>query len=625
MQNRRRTPRAAGCVSRSLADSNFRRMTMTSPRSLQASRTAAHQRPPKTSAAPSRKSCAMLSRDTGKALAPVPYGSFTTIAEAAKNFGGFMKTRRLTGRFLSGAGARFLALIVLVLCGGLNAYAQQITGTIAGAVKDAQGAVVTSATVKASNVDTGLSRSTATIADGTYLIQYLPVGTYVVEVNAAGFKRFVQENIVLSVDQTQALNIILAVGVQSQTVTVIEAPPLVDTSTAELGRTVQPSEIIGLPLVNRNAYAELSLTPGVQSNSASASSNPSGTPNFVIGVPSTQVVVNGGIDGGTPMVSFYLDGGINMTGLRNYGNPLPNPDALQEFRVETSDFSAQYGRMSGAVVTAITKSGTNQIHGSLFEFNRNTDFNAIPWNSTFNPPYHRNQFGVFVGGPVKRDKAFFLFSFGGLRQVVGQQLTGAVVPTTAEREGDFTADTFKVYMPGTAKTTKVQVDGTNSSPNCSTPKPNCVPSSLLDQTAANILGKYIPLPNSTNNSYTGFFTGPTNENEYLGKYDQVLSDQDRLAVSYFYLKTTQNAFGNGNIPYTINQSLATQQVVNISDVHTLSPTTANQGWFTFTRVAGGRGNLPSGIGIDDLGSSFTTQGPKTPPDPAGSGSFSAGG
>jgi hypothetical protein len=537
-----------------------------------------------------------------------------------------MKTRGLARHFLTGAGPQFRGLLILILCGGLNAYGQQITGTIAGTVKDEQGAVVTSATIKATNVNTGLSRSTTATAEGTYLIQYLPVGTYTVEVNASGFKRFLQENVVLTVDQTQELNVTLAVGIQSQTVTVTEAPPLVETNSAELGRTVDPSEILGLPLVNRNAYAELSLTAGVQSNSASPSSNPSGTPNFIIGVPSTQVVVNGGIDGGTPMVSYYLDGGINMTGLRNYGNPLPNPDALQEFRVETSDFSAQYGRMSGAVVTAITKSGTNQFHGSLFEFNRNTDFNATPWNSTFNPPYHRNQYGGVVGGPVKRDKAFFLFSYGGLRQVVGQQLTGAVVPTTAEREGDFTADSFKVYMPGTTKTTKVQVDGTNSSPNCATPKPNCVPSSLLDQTAANLLSKYIPLPtNTTNNSYSGFFTGPTNEDEYLGKYDQVLSDKDHVAVSYFYLKTTQNAYGTGNIPYTINQSFATQQVVNISDIHTLSPTTTNQGWFTFTRVAGGRVNLPAGIGMDDLGSTFTTQGPKTLPALVVSGYFSAGG
>jgi hypothetical protein len=543
-----------------------------------------------------------------------------------------MNTKRFS-RYLSAAESiRFLAVLAIVLGASAIACAQQITGSIAGTVKDEQGALVTTATIKATNVETDLSRSTTTTGDGTYLIQYLPVGTYVVEVDANGFKKFLQKNIVLTVDQTVSLNLTLAVGVQSQTVTVSEAPPLVETTTAELGRTVEPAEIIGLPLVNRNAYAELSLTAGVQSNSASAQSNPSGTPNFVIGNPSTQVVVNGGIDGGTPLVAYYLDGGINMTGLRNYGNPLPNPDALQEFRVETNNFAAQYGRMSGAVVTAVTRSGTNHWHGSLFEFNRNTDLNAYPWNAPKNPltqqfinaPYHRNQFGGAVGGPILRDKAFFFFSYAGLRQVVGQLLSGAIVPTANERLGDFTADSFTVYMPGTSKTSKVQVDGTNSSPNCATPTPNCVPTNLLDQTAGKMMTSYFPLPNAPNNNYVGFFTGPTNQNEYLGKYDQAISSKDHAAVSYFYLDSTQNAYGGGDIPFTINQSYAKQTVVNMSDVHTFSPTTANQGWFTFTRVAGGRVNLPT-VGMDDLGSTFTTQGPKTLPQLAISGYISAAG
>lgn len=149
-----------------------------------------------------------------------------------------------------------------------------------------------------------------------------------------------------------------------------------------------------------------------------------------------------------------------MTGIRNYGNPLPNPDALEEFRVETSNFSPQYGRMSSAVVTAVTRSGTNQFHGSLFEFVRNTDLNATPWNATLNPPYHRNQFGGTVGGPVKHDKAFFFFSYAGLRQTVGQFLSGGVVPTALERQGDFTKSKVIPDLPGT----KTKVDGTNSSP-----------------------------------------------------------------------------------------------------------------------------------------------------------------
>jgi hypothetical protein len=500
--------------------------------------------------------------------------------------------------------------------------AQQITGTIAGTVKDSQGAVIAGAAVRALNVETGFSRSTTTSALGDYTIDYLPVGKYTIEVDAPGFKKFVQQNLVLTVDQTRRFNITLSIGAQTQTVEVTEAPAPVNIANAELGRTIESAEIIGLPLVNRNAYAQLSLTPGVQANSASPSSNPNGTPNFVIGLPSADVQINGSIDGGNPEVAFYLDGGANITGIRNYGNQLPNPDALEEFRVETSDFSAQYGHMSSAVVTAVTKSGTNRLHGSLFEFNRNTDFNATPWNSKTKAPYHRNNFGGVIGGPLKRDKAFFLFSYAGLRQAVGQQLTGGVVPTAAERLGDFTADSFKVYMPGT----KTQVVGTNSGPNCGTPTPNCIPSNLLDPTAANIMNQadLIPLPNSTGNTFTGFFTGPTEDNEYLGKYDQVIGDKDHVALTYFYIRTTQNAFGNGNFVWDTNQSYTNQTNANISDVHTFSPNTANQAWLTFTRAAGGRVNLPT-TNLGQFGSDFTIQGPSALPQLNVSGYFNVGG
>ena len=507
----------------------------------------------------------------------------------------------------------------------VGAVAQQITGSIAGTVTDAQGAVVPSATVQATNLDTGFFRSTTTGDDGAYRIEYLPIGKYSVAVEAQGFKKFLQQNLVLAVDETQTLNAMLAVGASSETVTVSATPPLVDTTTATLGRTVQPAEIIGLPLVNRNAYAELSLTPGVQSNSASGSTNasnanPSGTPNYQIGVPSTQVVVNGGIDGGVPMVSFFLDGGSNMTGIRNYGNPLPNPDALEEFRVETSNFSAQYGRMSGAVVTAVTRSGTNELHGSLFEFVRNTALNATPWNATLNPPYHRNQFGGTVGGPVKHDKAFFFFSYAGLRQTIGQFLNGGVVPTALERQGDFTQSKVIPDLPGT----KVKVAGTNSSPNCQVPTVGCVPSALLDGTAANIISKYIPEPNSANNAWTGFFTGPTNQDEYLGKYDQVLGEKDHLTATYFYLNSTQDAYGTGNLLWDINQSYSKQQNVNLSDTHIFNATTVNQAWIGFTRVAGGRVNLPQ-VSLGDLGSNFTIQGPNALPELTVSGYFGVGG
>jgi hypothetical protein len=525
-----------------------------------------------------------------------------------------------------------LPLAALLLCALSTARGQRITGNIAGTVKDPQGAVVPTATVKATNVETGLTRSADPSADGGFQVQYLPVGTYTVEVSAKGFKTYVEQNVAVTVDQTNSLAIMLTVGTQTETVEVTGAAPLVENTTAELGRTISPSEVLSLPLVNRNVYAEISLTPGVMANSSSAQSNANGTPNFQIGVPSTQVQVNGGIDAGVPTVSFYLDGGINMTGLRNYGNPIPNPDALEEFRVETNNFGAQYGRMSGAVVTAVTKSGTNDFHGSLFEFNRNTALNAIPWNQTTPQHYRRNMFGGTVGGPVKHDKAFFFFSYGGLRQVVGTLLSGGVLPGQDMLEGDFTqlkdskGSVIPVYQPGT----KIQYFGTNASPNCQTPKLNCVPTSALDPTAQNLISKFItplltPSMNpATTNSWVGYFNGPTNQDEYLGKYDQAITDKDHLSASFFYLNTTQNAYGNGNIPYMTNQSYAKQYVTNLSDVHSINNSTADQTWLTVTRVAGGRVNLPT-TGMESFGSDYRTQGPQTLPDISISGYFSAGG
>jgi hypothetical protein len=526
--------------------------------------------------------------------------------------------------------ARFSWVMAVLLAAGLvPLHAQQITGTIVGAVKDQTGALVSTATVKATNVDTGFSRSAKTNAYGEYRIDYLPVGKYAVGAEASSFKKFVQQNLNLTVDQTLTLEIVLSVGSASEIIEVTSAPPLVNTSDAVLGRTVGQDELIGLPLVNRNAYAELSLTPGVMANSNSPTSNPSGTPNFTVGLPSADVQVNGSLDSGNGNVAFYLDGGNNITGMRNYGNPAPNPAALEEFRVETNAFSAQYGQFSGAVVTVITKSGSNKFHGELFEFNRNTDFNAFGWNPAPNPitgtlvknPYHRNNFGGTIGGPIKHDKAFFFFSYAGLRQVQGGTVSGGVTPTAAERLGDFTADSFKVYMPGT----KTQVDGTNSSPNCLVATLNCMPLTLLDPTAANFLninnkiGVSVPLPtgaavpSSGGGKYLGVYVTPTDSDEYLGKYDQTLGDKDHVTVSYFFIKTASTPSGAGNINWTGNHSAAAQTNANVSDVHTFGPSTANQAWLTFTRAMGGRTLIPvtgpANQTLGSFGSNFQIQGP----------------
>jgi hypothetical protein len=555
-----------------------------------------------------------------------------------------MKINKRNKFLLQGIGAQLLVLLVFVFGVGLTAFAQQITGTIVGTVKDAGGAVVTTATVKATNVDTGFARSVPTNGVGEYRIDYLPVGKYTVEAKAPSFERFVQQNIALDVEQELTVDITLTVGAATQTVTVTEAPPTINTSDAVLGRTIEPAEIIGLPLVNRNTYTLISLTPGVMANNNSSTANPTGTPTTATGLYIEDVQINGSIDGGSAGVAFYLDGGNNITEMRNYGNPAPNPDAVEEFRVETSSFGAQYGQFSAGVVSVITKSGTNQWHGSLFEFNRNTDFNANTWAPAHNAagqiivaPYHRNQFGGTVGGPIKKDDAFFFFSYGGLRQVTSNIYTGAITPTAAERLGDFTADTFAVDTPGT----KTQVKGTNSSPNCQVATLNCIPTALLDTTVSNMdniansVGSSIPLPNiagglkpaTGGGTYAGLIPIPVTENEYLGKYDQNLGTKDHVAATYFFSRNVLKNNPGGNVPWTWNQVASNGTNINLSDVHTFTATTANQTWLTFTRAAGGRVNLPvtgpASQTLTSFGSNFLIQGPVSLPNLAPSGAFTA--
>src|SRR5258707_15841651 len=331
------------------------------------------------------------------------------------------------------------ALSLLVLA-PLALMAQTTTATVVGTVSDPSGAAVPAAQVTATNAGTALKRSVQTNDQGEYRIELLPVGEYSLEVNAVSFRKLLRKNIVLQVGQVARVDLSLVLGQASEEIEVTGAPPLVNTSNVELGRTVDNAEIEDLPIVNRNVYTLLDLTPGVQRNDNS----------IVLGYPEQRTLINGGVDGGAGSVNYFLDGGINITGLRNTGNILPNPDAIQEFRVQTNSYSAEYGRFASGVINVLTKSGTNQFHGSVFEFVQNTVFNANDWGSQLSrPPFHRNQFGGTLGGPIKRDKTFFFFSYSGLRQTTSSFLSGAIVPTALERTGNFSASATKPVDPAT--------------------------------------------------------------------------------------------------------------------------------------------------------------------------------
>ena len=504
-----------------------------------------------------------------------------------------------------------LAACVVGLAAQSAARAQVTTTTLFGQVTDTTGAAVAGAQATATNQNTGFSRSAQSNGEGQYRIEFLPVGNYSLEITADGFKKFVQTGIVLNVDLASRADASLQIGAVTQVVSVEAAAPLVNTEDVTIGRLVENAEVVGLPIVNRNVYTLLQLTPGVQSSQNS----------IVLGYPEQRTLINGGVDGGAGSVSYYLDGGINMTMLRNTGNIVPNPDAIQEFRVETNNYSAQFGRSGGGVVNVITKSGTNGFHGSLFEFVRNDAFNANNWSSTSpTPPLRRNQFGGALGGPVRKDKTFFFFSYQGLRQITSTFENGAIVPTTLERAGNFS-------QSGLAKPLK---DPYTNGPALAN---NVIPQKLLDPTAMKIIDTLIPPANVGTDLWQGTIPSPYNTNDYLAKVDHKLTSNQQLTASYFYTSGTNTIVAGGfatdgitpnsNLPWAQQQFSWRQQDVNLSDTWTISSDKINQAWITYTRNLAGRLNLPQ-TSLGDLGSAFTIQGTPSLPQLTVTGYFTLG-
>jgi hypothetical protein len=328
-------------------------------------------------------------------------------------------------------------LFAMLLLLPAHAAAQATSASIFGTVTDTSGAVIPNITVTATNLETNFTRSAQTDAQGQYSIGFLPVGTYRLEASGSNFRKFVQSGIVLDLNRSARVDPELTVGGVTEVVSVTADAPLVNTANASIGRTVENQEIINLPLVNRDVYSLLNLTPGVEMTEMGNA----------FGYPGQRALVNGSSDGGAGSVNYFLDGGNNMAGLRNTGNPAPNPDAVREFRVITNSYGAEFGRYAGGVIDVVTKSGTNSIHGSLFEFLRNDKLNANTWNATSRPPLRRNQFGGSLGGSIIKDRTFYFGSYSGLRQREQIFKNSAIVPSALERQGNSRRPQFGQMTP----------------------------------------------------------------------------------------------------------------------------------------------------------------------------------
>jgi hypothetical protein len=312
------------------------------------------------------------------------------------------------------------------------AFGQFESGTVLGSIHDPSGAAVPNASVTLQDVRTGVTYKTQSDGNGNYEFVNERPGTYQVKVEAPGFQTATAESFALQVNARQRVDLNLQVGQASQNVTVTDAASLLETDTSSRGQVINPRQIVELPL-NGRSYADLTLlVPGVAKSALENQSDSSRDASF--NVNGLRSEYN----------NFLLDGiDNNAYGTSNQGfsNQViqPNPDALSEFKVETDNYSAQFGRSPGAVINAALKSGTNQFHGELWEFLRNTDLNSVGFFRPVgggNLPFNQNQFGAAFGGPIIKDKMFFFADYEGFRRVYHQVLT-ATLPTPAQVNGDF--------------------------------------------------------------------------------------------------------------------------------------------------------------------------------------------
>lgn len=468
------------------------------------------------------------------------------------------------------------------------------TGALTGTVTDPSGGGVPLATVTLTSTDTSQTRVVTTGADGVYKFSLLPPGNYRVRFAAAGFKTAEVANVTVNVTETPVLDRSLDVGSQSEQITVAAETETLQTATSTLGTTVGTKTVTALPLSSRNYTQILTLSAGTNAGANNATAFGKGT---------QDMSVNGNDPGQN---SFQMDG-VNINNFANAGSAndsslytgigVPSPDAIQEFKVQTSTYDASYGRNPGANVNVVTRSGSNQFHGTAFEFLRDTIFNANDFFYNRNSPVasppkqilNQNQFGGVLGGPVKRDKLFFFGSYQGTRQKNGVNSSGftsAFMPPIPA--GDRSNPGFKAALGAAncaANHAGSSLYGTFGGPNVACDGSNISPVML------NILNLKLPngsyyFPGSGTDGYrTISFSDPAiyNEDQVVANFDYLLNSKHTLAGRYFFTNNPQTLTLGGELPGapSLLQFSNTDAVLKLTSV--LSNTLINEGRLSFQR------------------------------------------
>ncbi len=499
-------------------------------------------------------------------------------------------------------GVVVLCIVILVLTTPRLLMAQADQGSISGIVQDESGALIAKADVTLTNVDTGLILKTTTSGSGVFTFSPIKIGNYSVKAVAPGFSAAIQQGVHLYAQARLDIPLTLHLSNVSESVTVSTAPPLLQTEDSSIGQVMNTQTINSMPLNGRNAVYVAQMTAGVVQG---VGGRGLGTGDFSANGqrPTQNNFILDGIDNNTAVPDF-LNGSSYVVN--------PPPDALAEFNVQTSNYSAELGHSAGAVMNTSVKTGTNKVHGSLWEYVRNTALDAKEWEAKAIPTYHENQFGATLGGPILKDR-LFLFGYAEANRIVFGQTFTQSVPTALMRQGDFSellnpsltssGTVITLYEPGSAGTQLLQCNG----------QQNVLCSGSINSVAQSILNLY-PLPNSNGgklySNYVNNTNAVSNSWQWGVRADWNISAKDQTFVRFSYLNNPANypaplgpVLDGGN--YGADGNITNQADNGVfSETHLFSPTLVNEfrfgynyGNFGFKQAVFANTDLASSLGL----------------------------
>jgi hypothetical protein len=482
-----------------------------------------------------------------------------------------------------------------------------ITGTISGTVRDPSGAVIPSATVLALNTQTGVRQTATTDSRGFYSFPELPIGTYEVTIRKAGFGQYEQTGLVINVNTVLRVDATLKVGAVSQSVTVSSTAVHVATTSTQLGQVVTGTKMVSLPLNGRSYTDLLALQPGVAPQPSANAVIYTNTGTVSGSLSAGNLSINGQTESSN---GFTVNGADVNEKIYQQTSIIPNLDSIAEFRILTSNFNAEYGNYSGGQIMVVTKSGTNQFHGDAFDFLRNDAFDSRNFFSPTRGSFKQNQFGGTLGGPVRRNKAFFFVDYQGTRNIIGQDTGDILVPSAAERNGDMTD--VATQLTGTvggsywANTLSrelgypVTAGEAYYTSGCTSFSQCVFPNAMIPQSAftapANHLLQYIPLPNSGPYFTSAAYNETLRDDKGGARYDE--NTRWGMLSAYYMIDdfTLVNPYASSSLPGFADQNAGRAQLIDLSDTKTFGASALNEFRMSYMRNVAFQ-DEPTGQGV----------------------------